>query len=156
MATIIPPDLSTYKGKNISAICGNGYNKPGDNHCAHFVSHMMGYTFGYTCRDAGNGKVTGANVRVHELFARCPSVGAWDDRPSELATCLVFVTAESHVNLATKTMMNVPKKHIGICLGSTIWHYSNANHKVVTQTPEQFIHHYPGSDIALFYGALIP
>ena len=52
-------------------------------------------------------------------------------------------------------MDNVPKKHIGIFINGTIWHYSNSQHKVVTQTPAEFIKHYPGQGFALFYGQLI-
>ncbi|PYX49427.1 MAG: hypothetical protein DMG79_08715 [Acidobacteria bacterium] len=153
---ITSTELNKFINKNIKQICGNSYVEPKDNHCAHFVSHVMDYEFGYTCKAAGTGKVDGANLRVHEVFARCPSVGAWDDRPATLDPCLVFVTATSNVNVVAKTMANVPKKHIGIFVGGTIWHYSNAQHKVITQVPGDFVHHYPGPDIALFYGEMIP
>jgi hypothetical protein len=149
-------DLNKFLGKNIEVMCGNGYVNPHDNHCAHFVSHALGYDFGYTCRTAGTGNGPGADLRVQELFSRCPSVGRWASKPTPLTTCLVFVTAASHVNLATKTMSNVPKKHIGIFINGMIWHYSNSHHKVVTQQPGEFVHHYPGIDIALFYGQMIP
>lgn len=149
-------DLNQYVNKNIKQICGNGYIDAKDNHCAHFVSHVMDYEFGYNCKAAGSGKVAGANLRVHEVFPRCPSVGRWDDKPDTLSPCLVFVTARSNVNVQAKTMANVPKKHIGIFIGGTIWHYSNANHKVMTQLPADFVHHYPGPDIELFYGEMIP
>ena len=154
---ITPSDLNAYLGKNISAICNNGFVAPNDNHCAHFVSHAMNYRFGYNCQLAGHGKSPGMNIRVHEVFAKCPSVGAWADRPATLSPCLVFVTGASNVNVAKKVMENIPKKHIGIFIGGTIWHYSNSHHKVVTQTPEEFIKHYPTvQDSALFFGALIP
>ena len=156
MANITAADLNKFLGKNISAICTNGYDKPNDNHCAHFVSHAMGYSFGYTCKVAGTGKGTPANLRVQEVFAKCPTVGKWADRPALLDPCLVFVTGASHVNIATKTMANVPKKHIGVFVGGTIWHYSNLNHKVITQLPQEFIHHYQDPDTSLFYGQLIP
>ena len=104
-------DLNKYLGKNISAICGNGYTAPDNNHCAHFVSHAMEYTFGYTCKAASVGaKAAAANLRVHEVFARCPTVGRWADKPAPLLVCLVFVTASSHVNVAMKAMTNVSSK----------------------------------------------
>lgn len=150
---LIVPQLHEFLGKNIRAICNNGYAAPYENHCAHFVSHAMAFRFGYTCKAATSGKFPGANLRVHELFSRCPSVGKWTDRPAALMSgCLVFVTAASHVNLATKTMANVPKKHVGIFRNGTIWHYSNSHDKVVTEQPGQFAHHYPGPGIELFYG----
>jgi hypothetical protein len=145
-------DLNAWLGKSIGGICGNSYANPNDNHCAHFVSHAMKYEFGYNCKVAGSGKAPGANIRVQELFARCPAVGAWTGRPASLNPCLVFVTSAHNVHLGTKIMNNVPQKHIGIFLNGTIWHYSNAHHKVVTQLPEEFVHHYHGPDIALFYG----
>jgi hypothetical protein len=147
-------DLDALLGQNISQICGNGYDAPNDNHCAHFVSHAASYAFGTTCRSMKAGTQPGATIRVQELFARCPVVGRWDDRPASLLTCLVFVTAAGNVRIKQHQMDNVPRKHVGIFISGTIWHYSNSQHKVVTQTPEQFIHHYPGSDIALFYGSL--
>jgi hypothetical protein len=153
---ITAADLNKFLGKNITAICTNGYTKPEDNHCAHFVSHALDYGFGYTCRAAVNGKGPAANLRVHEVFARCPAVGRWDDKPADLKTCLAFVTAKSNVQVANKMIANVPKKHIGIFIDGTIWHYSNANHKVMTQNPEDFSHHYAGADIELFYGQMIP
>jgi len=153
---ITAADLNKYLGKNISDICGNKYAQPADNHCAHFVSHAMNYSFGYTCRAATTGGTSpGANLRVQEVFSRCPTVGRWADKSAALVTCLVFVTGATHVHVATKTMDNVPKKHIGIFINGTIWHYSNSHHKVVTQVPGEFIKHYPGPGIELFYGQLI-
>jgi len=150
---IIVPQLHEFLGKNIDTICPNGYAAPHDNHCAHFVSHAMGFRFGYTCQAATSGKSPGANLRVHELFSRCSAVGGWTDRPAALMNgCLVFVTAGSHVNLAAKVMANVPQKHVGIFRNGTIWHYSNAHHRVVTEQPTQFVHHYHGPGIELFYG----
>jgi hypothetical protein len=146
--------LSLVLGKSIADICENGYTASHDNHCAHFVSHMCGFGFGLTCKTmSAAAKQPGANIRVQQLFARCPSVGRWDDHPKELISGLVFVTAKQYVDLEKHIMTNVPKKHVGIFFGDRIWHYSNSQHKVVTQSPEDFVHHYPGPDIALFYGS---
>lgn len=58
--------------------------------------------------------------------------------------------------LRLKTMINVPRKHVGIFLGVTpqIWHDSNSKHKVVCQSPEDFSHHYSSPDNAMFWGQL--
>lgn len=96
----------------------------------------------------------GANIRVQDIFARCIRVGKWSDRPANLTVCLAFVTLMKNVNLATKQMDNVPRKHIGIYNFGSIWHYSNTGDKVVKQLPEQFGRHYAGSDIGVFYGEL--
>ena len=147
-------DLIAYEGKHIKDICSAGFTGDETNHCAHFVSHALGYSFGLTCHAlTGKGKATSkANVRVQEIFAKCPKVGQWDDvaTPSQ---GLVFVTDASNVNLAAKMMKNVPKKHIGIYVGGDVWHYSNTRDKVVKQSITQFSKHYPGSNIALFFGA---
>ena len=138
--------LNEYVGKTISEICSFGYTDDDDNHCAHFVSHVLTFEFGYTCKGGKGGR----NVRVKETFERCPQVGVWADRNTE--SCLVFVTKASNVNVKTKVMSNVPRKHIGIYVNGAIWHYSNSRDKVVTQTPEEFIKHYPTQTNALFFG----
>ena len=141
-------------GQSISKICPNGYASAADNHCAHYVSHVLNFTFGVTCGQMHSGPGPNANIRVQELFARCPSVGVWVDRPVEALQSLVFVTNAANVNLASHTMENVPKKHVGIYFNGSIWHYSNSHSQVVTTTPAQFQHHYPGLGIALFYGTM--
>lgn len=150
--------LDTYLGQAIDAICPHGYTDAALNHCAHFVCHVMNLSAGsVTCRTMASvqaaGRV-GACIRVHELFAECPEVG-------EVTSCVtdtfgdgrfVFVTRRGNVNLGTKTMTNVPKKHVGIGIGNTIWHYSNTRDQVVTATPDEFIYHYRGQENGLFWG----
>ena len=151
---ITSSQLNQRLGEPISKICENGYADPDDNHCAHYVSHILGFRFGTTCRTMHDGSAPGANIRVQELFAHCPQVGKWADRPAAALQCLVFVTKASHVHIPQKLMDNVPQKHVGIYLGGTIWHYSNSTSKVVSVTPERFKHHYPGEGIELFYGTM--
>jgi hypothetical protein len=151
---ITQAQLTGYLGKSIGEICPNAYASTHDNHCAHFVSHVLGYHFGATCQVMGNGKALGASLRVQDLFVRCRSVGAWSLRPTALKPCLVFITRAGNVNLSAKTMANVPRKHVGIFADGFIWHYSNSQQKVVRQTPAQFAQHYPSPDNAMFFGAL--
>lgn len=146
--------LDGFLGKSIGQICPNGFVSDADNHCAHFVSHVLGYRFGITCQIMGHGKVPGAGLRVQEIFPRCPTVGVWSLRPASLASCLVFITGVANVNLATRVMSNVPRKHIGIFLNGVIWHYSNSLHRVVKQQPAQFALHYPAPHNAMFFGAM--
>jgi len=77
--------LNTYVGKKISEICVYHYhgNGPNDNHCAHFVSHVLGLGNragdGETCAnltvpDKGlltKESITGSFIRVDELFKLC-------------------------------------------------------------------------------------
>jgi hypothetical protein len=151
---ITQTQLTGYLGKSIADICQNGYTGIHDNHCAHFVSHVLGYRWGVTCQMMGTGKAPGAMLRVQELFPKCRSVGAWSLRPASLKTCLVFITRASNVNLSGKVMANVPRKHVGIFADGFVWHYSNSQQKVVRQTPSQFAQHYPSPDNAMFFGSL--
>lgn len=146
--------MNAYLGKNISEICTCDFHNADTNHCAHFVSHVMKYQFGYTCHaHTGKGdKENRANLRVQEVFPQCPTVGLWSDKPSTVTRGLIFITARNNVDLEKKTMVNVPKKHIGIFYGDTVWHYSNSRDQVVSQTSEEFSHHYSGSTITMFYG----
>jgi hypothetical protein len=146
--------LDNLLGREITTICEVGYENRNDNHCAHFVSHVLGYQFGFTCRGMVAGTGTPATIRVQELFSRCPSVGKWESRPPELNTCLVFITKGSNVDVQARTMVNVPRKHVGIFIGGSIWHYSNSRDKVVKQTPQEFSRHYAPPDNAMFFGAL--
>ena len=147
-------DLEGYLGKSIGEMCRNAFASAADNHCAHFASHALGFRFGTTCQVMGGGKHLGANIRVQEIFPKCPSVGVWSLRPTSLTCCLVFITRASNVSLGTKVMSNVPRKHVGIFFGGFVWHYSNSQHKVVKQSPAQFALHYPAPDNAMFYGSL--
>ncbi|MGZ5381240.1 MAG: hypothetical protein ACXWFQ_05230 [Thermoanaerobaculia bacterium] len=148
--------LESCLNKHISEFCGNGYKDDSNNHCAHFVSHSRGYTFGYTCKAAGNGKGDAACLRVHEVFARCGDVGLFSDRLSSVTDCLAFVTRSSAVDLGAQTMANIPKKHIGIYNLGSIYHYSNSRHFVIKESPEDFSHHYPGTGFEVYYGTFPP
>lgn len=147
-------DLNNRLGLHIRAICDCSYSDDHQNHCAHFVSHVMEYRFGFKCRDmTGRGTGLGANIRVHEIFSRCANVGEWADKPA--GNCLAFVTASSNVNLAHRTMANVPAKHIGIFCNNLVYHYSNSRRHVVSQTVDAFGRHYSGSNIKVYYGTFI-
>ncbi len=145
--------LNTYVGKEITAICPHGFHDKTMNHCAHFVSHVMSLAVGVTCKSLSNKAVAtipGGCVKVHELFAKCAKVGLFADAPDE--PVLVFVLGQNLVKLPTKSMTNVPKKHVGIHLDGTIWHYSNGKDKVVTASPDEFKKHYSGQVNEMYFG----
>lgn len=151
---ILHPSMKDYLSKHISDVCNSEYNNDKINHCAHFVSHVLGYQFGFTCKDMTGKGDEGVCIRVHELFSRCPKIGYWKDLVEKEKNHLVFITDASNVNIATKTMRNIPKKHVGIYSDKHIYHYSNSKDKVVKQTPEQFSKHYRGNNITMYYGTL--
>jgi hypothetical protein len=143
-------------GKTISDFCGNRYTGAAINHCAHFVSHFLKLQFSMTCKKLTGRNKEAANVRVHEVFAQCPQVG-WLESWSGSGQVLVFVTAKNNVTLSTKTMRNVPKKHIGIYDGTHIYHYGNTKDKVVRQTVNQFKQSFQnsyGGDLGFFFGTV--
>ncbi len=142
--------LDSFLEKNISEICACDYENDSDNHCAHFVSHVMDFSFGFTCKGMTGKGEKGASIRVHELFAMCQEVGEWQFNTCPKPAGLAFVTNRSNVDLDTKHMENVPRKHVGIFLGNTVWHYSNTDDKVVKESIDQFRHHYSGESIAVF------
>ena len=151
--------LNSYLDKSIADICPHGYTNADLNHCAHCVCHVMNLAAGSTtCKGMSSGASAshmGVCIRVHSLFAECPQVDEVTSCTSDTFGdgCFVFVTARTAVNLAGHSMTNVPKKHVGIGMGNTIWHYSNTQDKVVTTTPELFIYHYSGQTNGLFRGS---
>lgn len=150
--------LKKTRGKPIKDICDIGYDVSNDNHCAHFVSHIMEYEFGpATCSNltwalkqaARTLKVKGKNVRVNSIFMKCPEVGEWGDKGDSLTSCLAFITKKSNVKTNPKHMGSIRQKHMGIFVNNQIWHYSNSKNKVVNQTVEEFKKHFGSSQLTL-------
>ncbi len=130
-------DPSVFEGKNIDQICGNGFHDPALNHCAHFACHVLSLDYSTNCRDLKGGTKPAANVRVHELFSKCPKVGKWEDADL-LRSQLIFVTRAANVDLAAKTMVNIPKKHVGVFFNGKVYHYGNTLDRVVADSPQAF------------------
>jgi hypothetical protein len=140
--------LDSYVDRPIEQICPFGYKT--DNHCAHFVSHVLQLGIGLTC---AGGSMGAAGVRVHELFPYC------GDR-REIRECpttgegLIFVSEKSNFHGSPSVIDNVPKKHVGILWNGRVWHYSNTKHKVIVQSVADFLDHYPKQQNALWYGSV--
>lgn len=130
-------ELKQAVGKSIGAFCTNGYTGAEINHCAHFASHMCGMEFSYNCRQQVGGNHPPANLRVHEVFRQCSKVGNWSEAKLD-RTQLIFVTLANNVNLVTKEMVNIPKKHIGIYHDKLVYHCSNTADKVVAEDVASF------------------
>lgn len=158
MPNLITPHLKELLGKSIVDLCPQGFHDSDANHCAHFVAHAGGYQIGFLCHLIAGSNLKGVSVRVQEIFPECPQVGKWEDLPDTEDDLLVFITARSNVNLTSKTIQNVPKKHIGILRGGQIYHYSNGEDKVVRQNPEavrtRFRATYHDQTVDLFFGTL--
>ena len=139
--------LDTYLGKNINAICPAHYKA--ENHCAHFVSHVLNLRFGALCHAK-----TGVNIRVQELFAKCQKIEQLIECRSIAVPQLVFITGEHNVNMQRHEMVNVPKKHVGIASGPFVWHYSNLQQRAVKETLDKFLNHYPKQYNGLWLGSI--
>ncbi|MEX2560243.1 MAG: hypothetical protein WD403_10035 [Pirellulales bacterium] len=150
--------LNGYLGKHISQICPNAFHADSENHCAHFVSHVLNLSFGMTCGHLVAGsqrKGPAGNVRVQELFAQCPNARELDVCPQYMEA-LIFVSAPRNFQTggSRPVLANVQNKHIGLFLNGQIWHYSNSRRQVIQQILAQFIHHYPQQQNALWVGDL--
>ena len=163
-----PPALTDYLGKKIDQICPFSIGKnSSENHCAHFVSHVMEYEFAETCKNytladkQAAGK--GAAIRVNNIFNVAPGVGPWTDRPLGLTSCLIFVTISGNMTKGAKQpeMKNGTKKHIGIFIDGVVWHYNNSRAGVAKDQEKIFItkfeHNYitAGNTVEFFYGRFL-
>ena len=171
--SIVPTELSESLGKTISDLCPFSIAQDnGVNHCAHYVSHMMGYELpGATCRnytwdDREMGRaeeIKGANIRVDEVFNRLQRTGPWTDKPDNLRECLIFVTRAYNMRTdGDKLIMgDHPYKHIGILTNGYVWHYSNSNNKVVSHPLVHFKNTFrnayatSGTTVEFYYGKFL-
>lgn len=150
-------NLDDTLGKTIADFCRNKFIDDGDNHCAHYVCHVLDLAVGYTCKAHKNGSHPAAGLRVQELFTACPVVGLFAQGPQD--GCIVFVTDKANVDLAAHHMANVPKKHVGILANGYVYNYGNTTDEVVRQTPPKFLERFQGTyggNQALFFGTFPP
>lgn len=164
-----PPALTDYLGKKIDQICPFSLGKKSsENHCAHFVSHVMEYDgFAVTCKNQTSadkqmaGK--GAAIRVDNIFNVAPEVRPWADRPLGLRSCLIFVTISGNVRKCghVLSMDEHPLKHVGIFLDGVVWHYSNSRAGVAKDQEKLFINKFKhayitaGQTVEFFYGRFL-
>jgi hypothetical protein len=84
----------------------------------------------------------------------CPRVGIWQNA-DKTKVQLIFVTRKDVVDVATKTMQNIPQKHIGVYHAGNVYHYSNTEDRVVKQTVDAFYARFQkayAGDQGLFFG----
>lgn len=155
--------------KNISHFCpfSLGKNKS-QNHCAHYVSHIMGYELpGASCKNFTYADKQlpdkGATIRVNDIFAKSTEKGPLANKPAAFESCLIFVTISSNVTRknGVYSMGSHPRKHIGILWGGKIWNYSNTQNKVVADTVSGFetkfkrAYKTPGATVDFYYGKFL-
>lgn len=167
--SMIPTDIERSLGMDISRICPFSIAKNNsENHCAHYVSHIMGYELpGATCKNATWGDkqkpAKGASIRVNDLFGAVPFTDPLANKPAALTECLIFVTLSSNIKtVGTKLVMGThPKKHVGILSQGKVWNYSNTHNKVVAdilalfQTKFSNAYKTAGTTVEFYYGKFI-
>lgn len=152
--------LDPYVGKKIEDICSH-FGKTGDehNHCAHFVSHVLGFRIGLLCSGMayGGNAEDGRTLRVNDLFNHCPTRGYWSEKPAGLDCCLIFAALKTSLSSkgGSLTMSSHPKKHVGIFLKGSAYNYGNTKDKVRVDGPSRFQHLYGKGTVAL-YGTFPP
>src|SRR5215207_7773780 len=99
--------LSETLNKTIADFCQNRFTGTAENHCAHFVCHVLELNSGYDCKMHKNGSHPGSCLRVQALFPECPQVCKRNSAPQGLK--IVFVTDNANANLTAHTMRNVRK-----------------------------------------------
>ena len=74
---LLDAELQSYVGRNIAQICDHNYiSEAGHtNHCAHFLGHILGISFGLTCGDMTNAAHQGGTLRVNDIYNRCQDRG---------------------------------------------------------------------------------
>ncbi|MEM7423581.1 MAG: hypothetical protein AAF334_07640 [Pseudomonadota bacterium] len=127
--------LNGYVDKDIKDICDTGFDAANHNHCAHFVSHAMDIKTGLVCGSMAYAtRGQGTSIRVNEIYNSCSERGLWSAKPHGKKMGLAYVTLPGNVDRSGDMGSN-PKKHIGVFVNDTIWHYSNGQDKVVTHSP---------------------
>lgn len=149
--------LQGYVGKGITDICTTSFDSATENHCAHFVSHVLDLSIGTICGSmkwATRG--TGVSIRCDELYNGLTQKGKWEDRPTDKEDgMLVFVLSARGVS--NGVMQAIRQKHVGILYDGKVFNYSNSKKKVVADASiddfhEKFKKTYAGKDISLFFG----
>ena len=150
--------LQKFVGQTVEDYCGH-FGKKGDehNHCAHWVSHALGFRIGKLCTvmswEQRNNLDVARSIVVSDLFDTCAERGAWADKPPELRTCLIFAVLERGLNRRTSpwTMDNIPAKHVGIYHAGECYSYHNTKNEGVGVDDVSFFQNlYGRGTVALF------
>jgi hypothetical protein len=162
--TIDKAFLDLLDGKTVEEFCPKskvrGF-KVGDteNHCAHFVSHALGFRFGELCLSDRWFGDEGRTMRVDEIFHWCPDRGPWSSRPKDLDTCLIFATISTNVVDVPGAQLefgNKRQKHVGIWHKGRAYNYHNSTvgkvREGVRTDGEHFFQHVYGPKTKCFYG----
>lgn len=153
--------LQGFVGKTVEDFC-KVFGKKGDshNHCAHWVSHALGFRFGKLCismsweyrRDFDKGRT----MVVSDLFNACTERGPWTNKPEDLSCCLIFGILEKGVSRrgGTWTMDNIRQKHVGIYLSDECYNYHNRKDEGVRVDGVSFFQNVYGKGTVALYAKI--
>ena len=162
--------LDRYVGHSVEDFCEFHFGtiKDAENHCAHFVAHVLGLQVGTTCESLLDWKHTrinykaglkgkkGFTVRVNDLYNSLEVTGAWTGDVK--APCLMFTTPpHNFLNKDRTRMGSFRKKHVGIYSGAHVYNYGNTLDRVRKETPDEFMANFRklyGGTTVFRYGAL--
>jgi hypothetical protein len=166
LPTITTANLTAQEGKTVPQFCNCGYVDMRQNHCAHFVSHLLDIEVGLRCGSMHWGtRGQGVSLRVNNVFNYCTTRGRWDDPaelPAAVAACnafLIFVTIADNISGHgdALTMGSSHHKHVGVYRAGTVWNFSNnhAHPQVISETAAGFRQRMTGvygASSKFFYG----
>jgi hypothetical protein len=152
-------NLDTYLGQSLVDFCGK-YGSVGDNqnHCAHFVSHVLQLRIpgAALCSNVGGSSYTYAErrngfcIRVNQIFNSCSNRARWDDKSVPSGVCFVVATLEANIESEDPlTIGEMKKKHIGFYTAGHVYNYGNTNDKVRKTPLADFKRHYGAKTILL-------
>ncbi len=132
-------------GKHIKDICPHGYANPALNHCAHAVSHILGYEGrpgASTCKnqklDTKSNREIGALISVDDIYNAMHIKKSFQGAlPAAFHRGLVYVTTAGNM-IGTK-MNDGGLKHVGIWDAGRVWHYGNTLNHFTSDTLAEFI-----------------
>lgn len=145
-------------GKTVEEFCGKyGSKGDDDNHCAHYVSHVLGLRIpgAALCSNVGDNtwgyenRRNGYCVRVNQIFNSCSNRMFW---PEETPTGKCFWVATIPGNILTRDPLTIGthrRKHIGIYMDGQVYQYSNTIDKVAVKSVAQLQHLYGPKTVML-------
>jgi hypothetical protein len=142
-------------GKTREEFCTR-YHSAHDNHCAHFVSHILQLRIPHSalCTNVGDNidyatRNTGFSVRVNQVYNHSSNRRRWNDATPE-GNCFVVATIEDNITAEKPLMIGThPRKHIGIMSDGKVYNFSNTHNKVVSKTMAEFKTHYGNETVLL-------
>src|SRR5256714_15215463 len=120
----VPPAMHMYLGWPIDKICQNTIvHEHGQNHCAHFVCHVMAYSQipgAVKCTVRGTNGGFAVHIRGNEVYTYAPRRQTWGAGGRLQEPCLAVATVAQNVQQRPglpPTVGEHQRKHIGLYTG---------------------------------------